>query len=151
MTPLAIRACTATSAVGAGRAALASALREGRSGLRRNDFGRDRLDCWIGRVEGLEQAPLPPELAEWESRNHRLAWHALHQDGFLDEVRGAVARHGATRVVVHDHVRVVADSGAAQELGEALELGQGMATGLAGDDGAREIALQVSVGRARQV
>ena len=99
--PLAINAHTATTALGAGLHAHRQAIRDRRSGLRRNDFGDvPRLDCWIGRVEGLEQAPLPPELAEWKSRNHRLAWHALHQDGFLDEVRGAVARHGATRVAV---------------------------------------------------
>ena len=51
---LAIRAYTATTALGRGRAAQAQALEERRSGLRRNDFGPDPLDCWIGRVDGLE-------------------------------------------------------------------------------------------------
>jgi len=99
--PLAVTAHTATTALGAGLHAQRQALREGRSGLRRNDFGpAPRLDCWIGRVEGLEQVSLPADLSEWESRNHRLAWRALHQDGFLEAAAAAVARHGATRVAV---------------------------------------------------
>ena len=39
MPPLAIRAFTATTALGRGRDAQRAALRERRSGLRRNDFG----------------------------------------------------------------------------------------------------------------
>jgi 3-oxoacyl-[acyl-carrier-protein] synthase-1 len=105
MAPLAIRACTATSAVGPGREALALALREGRSGLRRNDFGDGatndaRLDCWIGRVEGLEALQLPASLAPWDSRNNRLAWLALEQDGMRDAIDAVIARHGAERVAV---------------------------------------------------
>ncbi len=74
----------------------------GRSGLRRNDFGAEpRLDCWIGRVHGLEQAPLPATLADWESRNHRLTARVrCTRDGFIEATRAAVARHGATRVAV---------------------------------------------------
>ena len=104
--PLAITAWTATTAVGRGRSALASALDARRSGLRRNDFGpgpgpgEPPLPCWIGRVEGLEQAPLPIALAEWECRNNRLAWLALQQDGLLQAVAGAIARHGASRVAL---------------------------------------------------
>ncbi|WP_281782157.1 beta-ketoacyl-[acyl-carrier-protein] synthase family protein [Lysobacter auxotrophicus] len=103
MSPLAIRACTATSAVGPGRDALATALREGRSGLRRNDFGdadAGRLDCWIGRVDGLESIALPAALEPWDSRNNRLAWLALEQDGMRDAIDAAVARHGADRIAV---------------------------------------------------
>ena len=98
--PLAVTALTATTALGAGLAAQRDALRQRRSGLRRNDFGRAALECWIGRVDGLEQAPLPRALAAWESRNHRLAWQALHQDGFAGAAAAAVARHGAGRVAV---------------------------------------------------
>ena len=100
MPPLAIRAYTATTAVGRGRGALLSALREGRSGLRRNDFGPDPLDCWIGRVEGIEDAPLPTQWARWECRNNRLAWLALQQDGILDLVREMISAHGSDRVAV---------------------------------------------------
>ncbi|KAF1689514.1 beta-ketoacyl-[acyl-carrier-protein] synthase family protein [Pseudoxanthomonas koreensis] len=98
MAPLAITAHTATTALGAGLEAQYAALAQGRGGLRRNDFGDAALDCWIGRVEGLEQAPLPSALERWESRNHRLAWLALRQDGFIEAATAAVRRHGATRV-----------------------------------------------------
>ncbi len=98
--PLAVTAYTVTTALGAGLEAQRVALAQARGGLRRNDFGDPALDCWIGRVEGLEQAPLPPALARWESRNHRLAWLALQQDGFLEAAADAVRRHGAARVAV---------------------------------------------------
>ena len=100
MSPLAIRAYTATTAVGRGRNALSSALRAGRSGLRRNDFGPEPLDCWIGRVGGLEDTPLPAQWAGYECRNNRLAWMALQQDGMLDAVDKVIAAHGADRVAV---------------------------------------------------
>lgn len=101
MPALAIRAYTATTALGRGRDAQANALDERRSGLRRNDFGGDeRLDCWIGRVDGLEQSPLPAALAGWECRNNRLAWLALQQDGLPAAIDAVVARHGAARVAV---------------------------------------------------
>jgi len=101
MPALAIRAYTATTALGHGRDAQANALDDRRSGLRRNDFGGDgRLDCWIGRVDGLEQAPLPTTLAEWECRNNRLAWLALQQDDLMAAIAAVVARHGAARVAV---------------------------------------------------
>lgn len=103
--PLSITAHTCTSAAGRGRAALLDALRGRRSGLRRNDFppvapGESPLDCWIGRVDGIEALPLPETLARWECRNNRLAWLALQQDGMADAVAGAVARFGASRVAL---------------------------------------------------
>jgi len=105
MPPLAIRAYTASTSLGHGLAAQAAALRERRSGLRRNDFAplapdQAPLDCWIGRVEGVEQAPLPPALAHWDCRNNRLAWLSLNQDGLPQAIAAAVARHGADRVAV---------------------------------------------------
>lgn len=101
MPALTISAYTATTALGRGRDALTEALRSRRSGLRRNDFGgEERLDCWIGRVDGLEQSPLPPALSGWECRNNRLAWMSLQQDGLQEAVAEAIARHGADRVAV---------------------------------------------------
>lgn len=105
MAPLAIRAYTATTALGRGREAQADALRERRGGLRRNDFpvlapGQTPLDCWIGRVEGLENEALPIELADWECRNNRLAWIALQHDGIREALADASARYGADRVAV---------------------------------------------------
>ncbi len=101
MTPLAISAYTATTALGAGRQAQVQALDQRRSGLRENDFGpAPRLDCWIGRVDGVEDVTLPPELAQWDCRNNRLAWLALQQDGLLEAARAAGARYGTDRVAV---------------------------------------------------
>lgn len=113
MPALAIRNYTATTALGQGRDAQARALRERRGGLRRNDFvsgqahgspragsGGDPLETWIGRVEGLEDAPLPARFAPWECRNNRLAWLALQQDGMLRQVEALRERHGAERIAV---------------------------------------------------
>ena len=98
--PIQVTAYTATSAVGAGKAAMLAAVAEQRSGLRRNDFGPDPLHTWIGRVEGIEEAPLPGSLARWECRNNRLAWLGLRADGLLEAVAVARARFGAARVAV---------------------------------------------------
>ncbi|MGV8940739.1 MAG: beta-ketoacyl-[acyl-carrier-protein] synthase family protein [Lysobacter sp.] len=105
MQPLAIRAWSATTALGRGVQAQQSALLARRSGLRRNDFGPTAADgqplpCWIGRVDGLEDAALPAQFAHWECRNNRLAWLALQQDGMLDAVRDAIGRHGPDRVAL---------------------------------------------------
>lgn len=100
MPPLAIRAYTATSALGRGLDAHAAAIASSQGGLRPNDFSSAPLPCWIGRVPGLEDAPLPPEQAGWDCRNNRLAWLALQQDGFADAVHAARERYGASRVAV---------------------------------------------------
>ncbi|MBS0226616.1 MAG: beta-ketoacyl-[acyl-carrier-protein] synthase family protein [Proteobacteria bacterium] len=100
MPPVAIRAHTATTALGRGRQAQADALHAGRSGLRRNDFSHAPLDCWIGRVAGVEDEALPEALSAWECRNNRLAWIALQQDGVMDALREVVERHGADRVAL---------------------------------------------------
>jgi 3-oxoacyl-[acyl-carrier-protein] synthase-1 len=100
MPPLAIPAYTATTALGRGREAQAEALRARRGGLRRNDFGAAALDTWIGRVDGLEQAPLPEQFTRWECRNNRLAWLALQQDGMLDAIAAVRERVGAERVAL---------------------------------------------------
>ena len=105
MTPVAIRAYTATTALGHGREAQAEALRARRSGLRRNDFGEGaageaRLDTWIGRVDGVEAVRLPEALAGCDCRNHRLAWLALQQDGLPDAIAALLARYGAERVAI---------------------------------------------------
>lgn len=100
MTPLAITAYTATSAIGSGLAAQLDALRHARSGLRPNDISSMPLACWIGRVEGVEDATLPAALASWDCRNNRLAWLGLNQDGFLERVRAARRRYGAARIAL---------------------------------------------------
>lgn len=100
MTPLAVTAYTATSAMGHGLAQQLDALRHERSGLRRNDMSTAPLACWIGRVAGVEDISLPSPLRKWDCRNNRLAWLGLNQDDFLGRVRAARQRHGADRVAV---------------------------------------------------
>src|SRR3546814_8983883 len=99
MTPLLISRYTATSALGAGLAAHARALRETHSGLRQQASEDSALACWTGTVDGLDVA-LSKRWAEWDCRIHRLAALALEQDGFRGAVADAVARHGADRVAV---------------------------------------------------
>lgn len=98
--PLAITAYSATSALGCGLAAHCDALREGRGGLRANDFSCVPLDCRIGRVAGVEDTTLPASLAHWDCRNNRLAWLGLQQDGLRDATARAIARYGAARVAL---------------------------------------------------
>lgn len=98
--PLAVSAYTVTSALGEGLDAHVQALTAARSGLRANDFTRDALPCWIGRVAGLESVALPPAWQHRDCRNNRLAWLGLQQDGFLDEVHAARERYGAARVAL---------------------------------------------------
>ncbi|WP_103073741.1 beta-ketoacyl-[acyl-carrier-protein] synthase family protein [Solilutibacter silvestris] len=100
MSPVAIRAHTATTALGRGRRAQADALREGRSGLRQNDFSHAPLACWIGRVDGLEDETLPDSLAGWDCRNNRLAWISLQQDGVPEALRAMTDKYGAERVAL---------------------------------------------------
>ena len=100
ISPLRVTAYTATTACGIGRDALRLALADRRTGLRRNDFGHAPLPTWIGRVDGVEDAPLPAAHAEWECRNNRLAWMGLNADGFLAAAQAARAKHGAARIAL---------------------------------------------------
>jgi len=101
MTPLPITAVALASALGHGTSAALKAMRHGQSGLRRNDFPDSDLDTWIGRVTGLEDAPLGGEFSHFDSRCSRLAQLGLQQDGFEAAVARATARHGAHRVAVY--------------------------------------------------
>src|SRR6185312_13495350 len=65
MTPLAVSAYTATSALGRGLASHVDALVRGRSGLRPNDISSAPLACWIGRVDGVETVSLPAGMDDW--------------------------------------------------------------------------------------
>ena len=98
---LVVTASTLTSACGVGWAANKAALRDGRTGLRPNEFAPAAgLATCIGRVEGLEERPLVGDLARYDCRNHRLAWLALGQDSFAHAVARACERHGASRVAL---------------------------------------------------
>jgi 3-oxoacyl-[acyl-carrier-protein] synthase-1 len=100
MTPLRVTAHSIACPAGIGLSELASALRDGRSGLRPNDFGESPLPTWIGRVPGVEDVDLPVRLADWDCRNNRLAWLALTSDGFFDRAMTARDRYGADRVAL---------------------------------------------------
>jgi 3-oxoacyl-[acyl-carrier-protein] synthase-1 len=98
--PLYVNAYTAVTALGAGRNATRAALTSMRSGLAPNDFAPARIDAYVGRVAGLESVAMPAPLRDFECRNNRLAWLVLQQDGVMDAVAQAVARHGANRIAV---------------------------------------------------
>ena len=93
-------AYTATSALGHGLAPTLAALQQGRSGLTPCDFADADIATWMGAVDGLDAVQLPTDLAAWDCRNNRLAWHALQADGLLAAVRAAIARVGDARVGV---------------------------------------------------
>lgn len=98
MNRLPISDFTAVSALGAGRDATLTAMRAGRGGLAPKRFETVELDTWIGQVEGVDEVPLPPHLAEWACRNNRLAWLGLQSDGFHLSAQQAIQRWGARRV-----------------------------------------------------
>jgi len=100
MTPLRITGHSIACPAGIGERELAAALREGRSGLRPNDFGESPLPTWIGRVPGVEAVELPGRLADWDCRNNRLALLALTSDGFFGRASAARDRYGADRVAL---------------------------------------------------
>lgn len=94
-----VTAYTQTSAVGQGLAPLREALRNRRSGLRRNDFNDSGVDTWIGRIEGARTLSWSGE-KEWESRNNALVRLGLAADNFADQVAELRERFGPTRVGV---------------------------------------------------
>jgi 3-oxoacyl-[acyl-carrier-protein] synthase-1 len=98
-TPLALAACTATSAMGTGIAAMRAALHERRGGISPAP-PEDRPAAFTGRVPGVDEVRLPAPLARFDCRNNRLAELALRQDGFAEAVEAARARFGAGRIAI---------------------------------------------------
>ena len=98
MKDLHIGAMTLTCAAGTGLAAVRTALVEGRTGLRANDYPNCTLETWIGRVDGVESVTLDDALARFQCRNNQLAALALNQDGFRDRVAALLARHSPERI-----------------------------------------------------
>jgi 3-oxoacyl-[acyl-carrier-protein] synthase-1 len=76
------------------------ALRDGESGLRPCRFETARLPTYAGEIEGLEAYALGGNEQPFDCRNNRIARMALMQDGFLDRVAEARARHGARRIAL---------------------------------------------------
>lgn len=117
MAPLAVRAWTVITAVGAGIGALGDAVRAQRSGLQALAASTSStssvsstaskaasapptpaLPAWVGRVAGLDRLALPAAWSTWDCRATRLAHAGLQTDDFSGAVRGALERHGASRV-----------------------------------------------------
>jgi 3-oxoacyl-[acyl-carrier-protein] synthase I len=101
VTPLALTACTVTSAIGRGLAATLESLRDARGGLVPCTFETVVLDTWVGEVPGVDSTALPQPLAdEYDCRNNRLAWLGLTADGFAETIERSAARHGRKRIGV---------------------------------------------------
>jgi 3-oxoacyl-[acyl-carrier-protein] synthase-1 len=100
MTPLAVRTYTLVSALGAGRAAHADALRDARSALAPQRFESAELDTWLGIVDGLDTIDGAAALGDFDCRNNRLALAGLEADDFAPQVAAAARRHGSARIGV---------------------------------------------------
>jgi 3-oxoacyl-[acyl-carrier-protein] synthase-1 len=96
--PLQLSAYTLTTPLGAGVAATLAALRASRCGLTPCDFLDVDLDTYIGRVSGLENLPVRPDLVAYDCRNNRLAQWGLMQDDFIASVTAARQRYGRDRI-----------------------------------------------------
>lgn len=97
MSLLRITHYTLSSALGRGRAAHWHALQTGATGLRKVTFDTNQIDCYLGEVDGLDNA-LTGKLEQFDCRNHRLGWMALQQDGFAEAAGKLREKYGATRV-----------------------------------------------------
>ena len=100
MQPLAISRYSIVNCLGAGALAVAEAVRDRRSGLAPCDFETVGLDTYIGRVPGLEEMRVRPDLEAYDCRNNRLAQLALEQDAFAGAVAEARERYHAARIGV---------------------------------------------------
>ena len=97
MNPLALTRFTATSAIGRGLGETFAALRAERTGLAPCSFETVTLDTCVGEVRGVDEAPLPAPLAEFDCRNNRLALIGLSQDGFIEATERCAGRYGRDR------------------------------------------------------
>jgi len=100
-TPLYVHASSLVTCCGAGWDAHDAALRTMQGGLAPNDFApATGIATWIGRVAGVEDAPLPADWHDYDCRNNRLALLALRQDGVDAAIATAAKRHGVARIGV---------------------------------------------------
>lgn len=98
MQPLKLSAYTLVSPLGAGTAATLDALRAGKCGLAHCSFLDVDLDTYIGRINGLEDRAVRPDLTDYDCRNNRLAQLGLEQDNFIEAVDSARDRYGRERI-----------------------------------------------------
>lgn len=100
MKPLLISRYSIVNCLGAGSQAIAEAMHDRRSGLAACDFETVAIDTHIGRVPGLEDVRVRPDLDKYDCRNNRLAQLGLELDGFDVAVAEARDRYGASRIGV---------------------------------------------------
>jgi 3-oxoacyl-[acyl-carrier-protein] synthase-1 len=93
-----VNAYTLSCAAGMGLRAIRSAIVRRQTGLRPNPWPAAKLDAWLGAVPVDLESEWPDALACWDSRNNRLAWAGLQQDGFLEHVAATLAVFGPARV-----------------------------------------------------
>ena len=86
-----IEAYTLSCAAGVGLRAVHDAIAAQQTGLRYRPWPAIDIDSWLGPVPADLDAGWPADLAAWDSRNNRLAWLGLQQDGLLPAVAAACA------------------------------------------------------------
>ena len=93
-----IEAYTLSCAAGVGLHAVRDAIAAQQTGLRYRPWPAIDIDSWLGPVPADLDAGWPADLAAWDSRNNRLAWLGLQQDGLLPAVAAALGEWGPARV-----------------------------------------------------
>jgi 3-oxoacyl-[acyl-carrier-protein] synthase-1 len=100
MKPLQLSHWCSVNALGAGHAALVSALQNGLGGLAPCRFETVNLPTYVGEVAGLDTVRMPDGLEDYDCRNNRIALLALAQDGFFAAAAAAREKYGASRIGV---------------------------------------------------
>ena len=100
MIPLLFGHSTLVTAIGRGKSAHMTALREQQSGLQPCHFQGNNLPTYMGMVEGLEEVYFPPNLSRFDCRNNQLALLGLQQDDFESHIAHARRQYGAHRIAV---------------------------------------------------
>ena len=89
---------TVSCAAGVGLAAVRDAIARRATGLRHKPWAGADVDTWLGPVPADLEVGWPDALSPWDSRNNRLAWLGLQQDGFAEHVVTAIGSLGAERI-----------------------------------------------------
>ncbi|MFK5913385.1 MAG: beta-ketoacyl-[acyl-carrier-protein] synthase family protein [Woeseiaceae bacterium] len=98
MSPLIITASSMVNALGRGKDATLTALKDKRSGLQQSK--NLEFSTWLGQVEDVDNYPLEESLKNFICRNNQLAKLALDTDNFRHAVTEAIQKYGANRIGV---------------------------------------------------
>lgn len=93
-----INAYTMTCAAGTGLAAVRESIANCQTGLRYRPWEPASVDTWLGIVDGVDKSQWSDTFNAWDSRNNRLAWLGIQQDGFLSQVTNVISNLGPARV-----------------------------------------------------